>query len=101
MGETPDEIHRAAALSDQVIVPLVLSSAVNRRSEQPAGVADLGTKSLKEMVREVTGELEEGLIREALRRTGGQKAGAARLLGVSRPTLDSKIDAYGIDVKRA
>ncbi len=73
--ELRNEVHRAAALSDHVIVPLVLSSAVTRRSEQPARVTDLGTKSLKEMVKEVTGELEEGLIREALRRTGGRRRG--------------------------
>ena len=35
--------------------------------------------------------LEECLIREALRRTGGKKVDACRLLGVSRNGLDKKL----------
>ena len=43
--------------------------------------------------------LEERLIRQALIRTGGVKAEAARLLGVKTSTLQYKIDKYGIAVK--
>src|SRR5262249_13693185 len=39
-------------------------------------------------------------IQEALRRTRGRKAQAARLLGVSRPTLDAKLALLGIEVPR-
>ena len=98
--ELRNEVQRAAALSDRVIVPLVLSSAVRGRQDEPAAVADLGTKPLKEMVREVTEKLERKVIQEALRQSRGRKAQAARLLGVSRPTLDSKIDNYGLVVER-
>ena len=33
-------------------------------------------------------------------RSRGRKAQAARLLGVSRPTLDAKIENYGLVVDR-
>ncbi len=36
------------------------------------------------------------LVREALNLTGGNRSRAARLLGLSRPTLHSKIDKYGL-----
>ncbi len=98
--ELRNEVYRASALSDRVVVPLVLSSAVSRRAAVPEPVEGLGEKPLKEMVKEVTADLEARVIREALRRSEGRKAAAARLLGISRPTLDSKIGAYGIDLKR-
>lgn len=98
--ELRNEVHRGAALCDQVIVPLVLSPSVRGQADEPEPVADLGEKTLKEMVKEVTAELERKVIREALRRTEGRKAAAARLLGVSRPTLDSKIESHGIEVTR-
>jgi transcriptional regulator with GAF, ATPase, and Fis domain len=98
--ELRNEVQRAAALSDKVIVPLVLSPALRGRQDEPAAVADLGTKPLKEMVREVTEKLERNVIQEALNRSHGRKAGAARMLGVSRPTLDAKIENYGLVVDR-
>jgi len=36
------------------------------------------------------------LIREALNLTGGNRSRAAKLLGLSRPTLHSKIDKFGL-----
>ena len=41
-------------------------------------------------------DLEQRSIREALRQTGGNKAQAARLLGISRRALYNKIEAFGI-----
>ncbi len=98
--ELRNEIQRAAALTDNVVVPMVLSQTVRGNAEDNASVAELGQKPLREMVREVTEDLERKVIQEALRRSRGRKAQAARLLGVSRPTLDSKIDHYGLVVKR-
>ncbi len=40
--------------------------------------------------------IEERLLRQALTRTGGVKAEAARLLGIKKSTLQYKIDKYGI-----
>ena len=50
----------------------------------------------------VTGNLlhnaqeEERLVREAMERTGGNISAAARMLGVSRPTLYAKLKKYGL-----
>ncbi len=41
-------------------------------------------------------EVERQLISEALRRTDGNQTHAARLLGLTRPTLHAKIQRYGI-----
>ena len=42
-------------------------------------------------------ELEGRLIRTALERSGGNKAAAARLLGVSERTLWYKLKAYRVE----
>lgn len=42
-------------------------------------------------------DLERDLIIQALRRTGGNKSQAARLLGVSRDTLRYRIDKHGLE----
>lgn len=52
--------------------------------------------SLKEMVRRSTTELEKTIIVEALRRTGGNKAKAARLLQMDYTTIHAKIKQYQI-----
>jgi transcriptional regulator with GAF, ATPase, and Fis domain len=98
--ELRNEVHRAAALSDRVIVPLVLSEAVRGTPEDPGIVADLGQKALKDMVKDATEEIEKRVIAAALRQSRGRKSQAARLLGISRPTLDAKIEAYGLEVRR-
>lgn len=98
--ELRNEIHKAHALSDKVILPMVLSDPVRKAVAEPVPVPMLGKKTLKEMVREVADDLERRAILEALRRTRGRKAQAARLLGVSRPTLDAKLEQLGVDVPR-
>jgi transcriptional regulator with GAF, ATPase, and Fis domain len=42
-------------------------------------------------------EAEKLCIEKALRRAGGKKIEAARLLEISRPTLDKKLKAYGLE----
>jgi DNA-binding NtrC family response regulator len=39
------------------------------------------------------------LITEALNMTGGNRSSAAKLLGLSRPTLHSKIEKYGLKIQ--
>jgi transcriptional regulator with GAF, ATPase, and Fis domain len=98
--ELRNEIRKAHALSDRVILPLVLSDPVRKAPPEAAALPDLGKTPLKEMVREVSEDLERRAITEALRRTRGRKAQAARLLGISRPTLDAKLAYLRIDVTR-
>jgi len=98
--ELRNEVHKAHALSDKVILPMILSDPVRKAVSEPAPVPMLGKKTLKEMVREVADDLERRAILEALRRTRGRKAQAARILGISRPTLDAKLEQLGVDVPR-
>ena len=98
--ELRNEIQKAHALSDKVILPMVLSEPIRRALSTPTPVPALGEKPLKELVREVVDDLERRAILEALRRTRGRKAQAARMLGVSRPTLDAKIDLLHIPVPK-
>jgi len=64
--------------------------------EIQAGSATPAPSTLQERV----ARLERDAISEALRAAGGKKIVAARLLGISRPTLDKKIEDYGLTVSR-
>ncbi len=54
--------------------------------------------SLKELVRRKTVEVERQAITEALKRTGGNKAKAARLLQIDYTTMHAKLKQYGIKI---
>ena len=45
---------------------------------------------------ELTDRLGEIIVEEALNRTGGNRSKAAKLLGLSRPTLLAKMEKYGV-----
>ena len=45
---------------------------------------------------ESSGRSEEALVREAMERSMGNISAAAKLLGVSRPTLYAKLKKYGL-----
>ena len=47
-------------------------------------------------IRAVSESEEERLIRDAMERTGGNISAAAKILGVSRPTLYAKLKKYGL-----
>jgi len=53
---------------------------------------------LREIVGRNTARLERQVIAQTLRRTGGNKAKAARLLQVDYKTLHSKVKGYGIQI---
>ena len=44
----------------------------------------------------VSGESEESLVREAIERSNGNISAAAKMLGISRPTLYAKMKKYGL-----
>lgn len=53
-------------------------------------------KNLKDMAREAVELVETQAIVDALSKTSGNVTGAAKLLGISRATLQNKMKAYGL-----
>ena len=53
--------------------------------------------SLKEIVRHSTSDVERRVLSQVLRKTGGNKAEAARLLQIDYKTIHKKIKQYGIN----
>ena len=53
----------------------------------------------KPLISETIDEMKERFVREALRRTDGNRDKAAVLLGVTVRTVYAKISKYDIDVK--
>jgi transcriptional regulator with GAF, ATPase, and Fis domain len=99
-----NEVERAVALSTEVIRPEHFSREVREGLSPLGGPADgdtveWKTLNLKDIVREASDKVEARAITEALRRAK-TKSEAAQLLGVSRPTLDAKIERYEIPWKR-
>jgi transcriptional regulator with GAF, ATPase, and Fis domain/pSer/pThr/pTyr-binding forkhead associated (FHA) protein len=106
--ELENEIERASALSKDVIRPEHLSRNVVEAALAPARTARAskrmvqlgGGQTLKDFVNKEVEELEKLAILETLRRVGYKKSKAATLLGISRPTLDAKIEKYGLTKDR-
>ena len=67
--------------------------------ELPHSAAELteliGRSSLKELVRETTDVIERLCIEAALKLTGGNRATAAEMLGLSRQSLYAKLRRHG------
>ncbi len=89
-------IEKAVILSDS---PVILSEAKNLTAKdiqiEPSGSAlrmTAGTGTLKA----VNEAEEERMIRQAMDRTNGNISAAAKMLGVSRPTLYAKLKKYGL-----
>lgn len=97
-----NEMERALALSGQVIgvtdlsPRLTQSTASSSRRSRGLDRLTFDSMSLKEMVAKETEAIEREIIGEALRKTSYKKSQCAKLLGISRPTLDSKIEKYSL-----
>ncbi|MGE0711525.1 MAG: sigma 54-interacting transcriptional regulator [Planctomycetota bacterium] len=107
--ELENEIMRASAMSKDEIRPEHLSRSVVEGARAPGSDAGQGGrirgfllsgKTLKELVAEETDLLESQVIAEVLRRTGYKKSKSAQVLGISRPTLDAKIDKHKLSKDR-
>ena len=70
-------------------------------SESRVKTLDLGWigLSLREIVRRSTEEVEKQVLLRALRKTGGNKAKAARLLQIDYKTIHTKVKQYGINTQ--
>ncbi len=99
--ELENEIRRASALAEGRIAKEVLKEEVQAASAtRPPVPALAGGKTFKDIVREETERVERELVLQALRDAAWVKTEAARLLGVSRPTLDEKIKLYNLEKER-
>ena len=77
-------IEKAVILSEGDM--LTLKDLQLERSGKPVGTT----------IRAVSESEEERLIRDTMERTGGNISAAAKMLGVSRPTLYAKLKKYGL-----
>ncbi len=91
--ELENEVRRLIALSDGVVKEDALSDSIRRGSKTVEPVDDGEIRPLEEQVR----DLEVREIRRALAATNGNKTRAAEILGISRFTLQRKLDKYGLD----
>jgi transcriptional regulator with GAF, ATPase, and Fis domain len=99
--ELENEIRRAVALSEDVITVDALKEEI-RSQELFRPAARLPAPGrLKDAVREAVEEVERKVIARTLEECGWKKSEAARALGISRPTLDAKIEAYGLGPRAA
>ncbi len=74
------------------------SPAEDQASPPDKAEFDLNGASLKELVRRKTAEVEREALTEALKKTGGNKAKAARLLQIDYTTMHAKLKQYGIKI---
>jgi DNA-binding NtrC family response regulator len=81
---------------EHLALPLQETSAASPTDPSPSYQAQWSGIPLKEAVHRATAEVERRCLVEALRRTGGNKAKAARLLEIDRKTLHTKIKDYNI-----
>jgi two-component system nitrogen regulation response regulator GlnG len=105
-------VRRAVLMAEDIIAEEHLGLGLKARepsAEDVAGEAVCcstpgqlggGDLSLRETVRSNTVHVERIAIAQALRRTGGNKAKAARLLQVDYKTLHSKVKEYGLQMER-
>ncbi|MEW6731751.1 MAG: sigma-54 dependent transcriptional regulator [Acidobacteriota bacterium] len=99
-------IRRAVLLADEMICEDhldITEESPNLPTEIVTGITLLKAPevcwdncSLKEIVHQNTIALEREILRQALHKTGGNKAKAARLLHVDYKTIHSKVKEYGI-----
>jgi transcriptional regulator with GAF, ATPase, and Fis domain len=94
--ELRNEIFRACALSEKAIVPEVLSAQIREKAVARLLPARLDDRPLKDIVHDAVESVERRALQDVLRRTGWKKTETARILGISRPTLDAKIEQYGL-----
>jgi transcriptional regulator with GAF, ATPase, and Fis domain len=90
--ELENEAQKMIALSEGVVTVDVLSEGI-RRGPAAAPAGEAGVRNLDALVEQV--EREE--IARALRGSGGNKTRAAALLGISRFTLQRKLEKYGME----
>ena len=96
--ELRNVIRGAVLLAEKVIGPgeLRLRTDASRMPPSSTDSHSEGQLSLKEIVLHSTVQIERSILAQALRRAGGNKAKAARMLGIDYKTIHTKMRQYGI-----
>jgi len=92
-----NEVERMVALANELVTPDLLSPVLVTGSGGPGGTVEPGSRvvgNLKEIVAKKVEEVERKQILLALNEYDWNKSKTARELGISRPTLDQKIEKY-------
>jgi serine/threonine-protein kinase PknK len=90
--ELENEVERLAALSGEQIEAHLLSANILQKGKKYT--AALEGKTLKEIVARTVEDVEMQVIQVTLIDNHWKKTKTAEILGISRPTLDSKIEKY-------
>ena len=92
--EFENEVRKMIAMSDRRITRDVVSESIRRG--RPAAPAPGDPASQVRNLNELVDDVERSEIRKALEAAGGNKTRAATLLGVSRFTLQRKLEKFGM-----
>ena len=92
--ELENEVERLAALSGERVGPELLSPNIQAKGKSRN--ISFNGKALREIVARTVEDVETQVIRTTLIDSGWKKSRTAEVLGISRPTLDAKIDKYGL-----
>jgi DNA-binding NtrC family response regulator len=101
--ELRNALEQAGMLTDNISLTaedfaaiLPIGEEAPSTEKQAASMVTAASASNVRPLGEAVAEVEKSLIRNALDTTGGNKASAARMLGISRATLYQKIVDFGI-----
>ena len=95
--ELKNAMERAAVLVRGSVVQAANLDFIDERLQAAPGTFDWPDEDLPS----ATARLEEMMIRRALARTAGNRAEAARLLGIHRQLLYSKMKRYSLDASES
>lgn len=59
----------------------------------------LSNPSSDDVLKDFLGDMESAMVKAALRQTQGNQSKAAKVLGISRPSVRAKMDKYGIEIE--
>ena len=90
-------IRRAALSSGRRIASDNIELPVPLPSEEAYPLIAVTNRPLKQQVREHVAQVEREMLQDTLRRTGGNKAKASRLLGITYKTMLKKVAEHGLE----
>jgi DNA-binding NtrC family response regulator len=98
---------RGAPIQAEDVIQALSSEKVSRESEPQAAEeavrrwmrSSMTSEAGKHTFAKIMDHFASILVSEALNLTDGNRSRAAKLLGLSRPTLHSKIEKYGLKLK--